>query len=108
MIELYELRQFLAFAKAGTLSEASETLHLSQPALSRNMKKLEEDLGIALFLRQKNRLELNENGMYVLELTKKLLEDANLLAAKARDYDRRNRTITLGCAPPPRPGSLHR
>lgn len=29
MIELYELRQFLAFAKAGTLSEASETLHLS-------------------------------------------------------------------------------
>ncbi len=37
MIELYELRQFLAFAKAGTLSEASETLHLSQPALSRNM-----------------------------------------------------------------------
>ena len=42
MIELYELRQFLAFAKAGTLSEASETLHLSQPALSRNMKKLED------------------------------------------------------------------
>ena len=102
MIELYELRQFLAFAKAGTLSEASETLHLSQPALSRNMKKLEEDLGIALFLRQKNRLELNENGMYVLELTKKLLEDADLLVAKARDYDRRNRTITLGlCAPAP-------
>ena len=102
MIELYKLRQFLAFADAGTLSEASETLHLSQPALSRNMKKLEEDLGISLFLRQKNKLELNENGMYVLELTKKLLEDANLLVAKARDYDRRNRTITLGlCAPAP-------
>ena len=102
MLELYELRQFAAFAKAGTLSEASETLHLSQPALSRNMKKLEEDLGIALFLRQKNKLELNDNGMYVLELTKKLLEDADLLVAKARDYDRRNRTITLGlCAPAP-------
>lgn len=102
MIELYELRQFLAFANAGTLSEASETLHLSQPALSRNMKKLEEDWGISLFLHQKNKLELNENGMYVLELTKKLLEDANLLAAKARDYDRRNHTITLGlCAPAP-------
>ncbi len=102
LIELYELRQFLAFANAGPLSEASETLHLSQPALSRNMKKLEEDWGISLFLHQKNKLELNENGMYVLELTKKLLEDANLLAAKARDYDRRNRTITLGlCAPAP-------
>ena len=41
MIELYELQQFVAFADAGTLSEAAKQLHLSQPALSRNMKKLE-------------------------------------------------------------------
>lgn len=40
MIELYELRQLAAFAEAGTLSEAAEVLHLSQPALSRNMKKI--------------------------------------------------------------------
>ena len=59
MIELYELRQLAAFAEAGTLSEAAEVLHLSQPALSRNMKKLEEDLGISLFERSKNNLELN-------------------------------------------------
>ena len=38
MIELYELRQFITFAETGTLSEAAEVLHLSQPALSRNMK----------------------------------------------------------------------
>ena len=42
MIELYELRQLQAFADTGTLSDAAESLHLSQPALSRNMKKLEE------------------------------------------------------------------
>lgn len=102
MIELYELRQFVAFAETGTLSEAAEILHLSQPALSRNMKKLEEDLGLTLFERKKNRLELNENGNYVLEMANKLLDDADSLAAKARDFDRRNRTITLGiCAPAP-------
>lgn len=102
MIELYVLRQFAAFAFAGTLSEAAELLHLSQPALSRNMKKLENDLGINLFVRSKNKLELNENGEFVLGLTKKLLEDADSLAAKAREFDRRNRTITLGvCAPAP-------
>ena len=102
MIELYELRQFTAFAEAGTLSEAAEVLHLSQPALSRNMKKLEEDLGLTLFERKKNRLTLNENGNYVLELARKLLYDADSFAAKARDFDRRNRTITLGlCAPAP-------
>ena len=102
MIELYELRQFAAFAEAGTLSGAAELLHLSQPALSRNMKTLEDELGITLFERKKNKLELNENGKYVMELTRKLLEDADSFAAKARDFDRRNRTITLGvCAPAP-------
>ena len=102
MIELYELRQFITFAETGTLSEATEVLHLSQPALSRNMKKLEEDLGITLFERRKNKLTLNKNGEYVLDLAKKLLEDADTLATKARDYDRKNRTIFLGvCAPAP-------
>lgn len=102
MIELYELRQFTAFADAKTLSAAAEILHLSQPALSRNMKKLEDELGIPLFERRKNKLTLNKNGEYVLELAKKLLDDADTFAAKARDFDRRNRTISLGvCAPAP-------
>ncbi len=102
MIELYELRQFAAFADCGTLSEAAEILHLSQPALSRNMKKLEEELGIPLFSRRKNRLELNENGKYVYELTKELLAAADSLADKAQAFDRRHRTISLGlCSPAP-------
>ena len=102
MIELYELRQFTAFADAGTLSEAAEILHLSQPALSRNMKKLEDDLGITLFERKKNKLALNENGEYALELARKLLDDADSFASKVRDFDRRNHTISIGtCAPAP-------
>ena len=99
MIELYVLRQFAAFAEAGTLSEAAEILHLSQPALSRNMKKLEEDLGVTLFERKKNKLELNQNGTYVLDLARTLLEDADALAKKVQEFDRKNRTIRLGiCA----------
>lgn len=102
MIELYELRQFAAFASAGTLLDAAESLHLSQPALSRNMKKLEEDLGIPLFIRRKNRLELNENGKYVLTLAKELLADAESLVEKTQTYDRKNRTISFGvCSPAP-------
>lgn len=88
MIELYELRQFSVFADCGTLSEAAEILHLSQPALSRNMKKLEEEIGVPLFNRRKNRLELNENGEYVLSLVKKLLNSADALTAKAQAFDR--------------------
>lgn len=102
MMELYVLRQFVTFADAGTLSEAAEILHLSQPALSRNMKKLETDLGITLFERKKNQLKLNKNGEYVLDLARKLLADTDSFITKARDFDRRNRTISLGlCAPAP-------
>ena len=101
-MELYELRQFMAFAETGTLSEAAKLLHLSQPALSRTMKNLEDDLGVSLFERSRNKLSLNKNGEYVLDLARKLLSDADSLPAKARDFDRRNRTIALGvCSPAP-------
>ena len=102
MIELYELRQFATFADCGTLVEAAEILHLSQPALSRNMKKLEEELGVALFIRRKNKLELNENGKYALALVRELLADADALTQKIQNFDRKNRTIALGvCSPAP-------
>lgn len=101
-MELYELRQFVAFAETGTLSEAAELLHLSQPALSRTMKNLEDDLGVSLFERSRNKLSLNTNGEYVLELARKLLSDADSLPSRVREFDRKNRTITLGiCSPAP-------
>lgn len=101
-MELYELRQFVAFADRGTLSEAAEALHLSQPALSRNMKKLEEEWGVPLFTRRKNRLELNENGAYALGLAREVLAGADALIEKVRSFDKKNRTISLGvCAPAP-------
>lgn len=101
-MELYELQQFVTFADAGTLSEAAQILHLSQPALSRNMKKLENDLEIPLFERTKNKLALNKNGEYVLKMARQLLNDVDTLVANAREYDRKNHTISLGiCAPAP-------
>ena len=57
MVNLYELKQFISFADCGTLVGAAEMLHLSQPALSRNMRNLEKELGITLFVRKKNRIE---------------------------------------------------
>ena len=53
MIEIHLLEQLDAFAEYGTLSEAAEKLHTSQPALTRSMKKLESELGVTLFIRSK-------------------------------------------------------
>ena len=102
MIELFILEQFSAFAKYGTLSEAAESLHLSQPALSRNMKKLEDDLGVSLFDRQKNHMSLNKNGDYFYSISHLLLADAKTLEDRIRDFDRKSKTISVGlCAPAP-------
>lgn len=76
MIELYELRQFAAFAGAGTLSGAAEILHLSQPALSRNMKKLEDELGIILFNRKKNNQKNAKTLCHCLRLFDEELQES--------------------------------
>ena len=52
MIDIFLLEQLDAFARTGTLSRAAEELHITQPALSRNMKKLEATLGVSLFNRK--------------------------------------------------------
>lgn len=68
MIELAQLEQLAAFAEYGTLSKAAEKLHMSQPTLTRAMQKLESAFGVPLFLRTKNRLELNENGKLAADI----------------------------------------
>lgn len=102
MIELYLLEQLAAFSRRGTLSGAAEELHISQPALSQSMKKLEEGLGVPLFERTKNRLVLNENGILAAQLGAKLLEQSREMEERLRLFDRSRRTISLGvCAPVP-------
>lgn len=61
-IRMRHIRCFLAIARAGTLSEAAVSLHITQPAASKTLKELEEILGVALFDRSARRLRLNAAG----------------------------------------------
>lgn len=62
MIELRHLRAFVAVAETGNLSKAGKRLNLSQPALSHQMKSLEEYLGTELFQRKSSPLRLSPAG----------------------------------------------
>lgn len=102
MFELNQLEHLLAFAKYETLSKAAEHLLLSQPALTRSMQKLEEDLGVTLFYRTKNKIQLNDNGQLAVECAEKILYEANNMTERIRSFDRSKHTIYVGsCAPAP-------
>lgn len=71
MIEIYQLEQLIAFADNGTLFEAAEKMHISQPTLTRIMKKLEEEFGVPLFYCIRNKTELNKNEIIALIYARK-------------------------------------
>ncbi|MBQ7479713.1 MAG: LysR family transcriptional regulator [Selenomonadaceae bacterium] len=102
MIEIHLLEQLSAFAEWGTLSAAAEKLHTSQPALTRSMKKLEEELGTTLFARSKNRLALNETGLFAAQCAERVLNEHIEFERRIKAFDRSLHTLSVGfCAPVP-------
>ena len=100
MIEIYLLEQLDAFARFGTLSRASEELHLTQPSLTRSMQKLEELIGVPIFERTKNKLSLNENGLIAAEYARRILDEEDRMVDHLRALDRSTRTISVGAVAP--------
>lgn len=102
MFELHQLEQLIAVAECKTLSAAAEKLHLSQPALSRSMQKLEAELQVPLFTRHKNKIELNENAKMAVDYARKILWQSRDMMEHLRAFDLSRRTIRVGsCAPMP-------
>lgn len=95
MIELYVLNELAAFPKYGTLTAVAEKMNVSQPALSRSMKKLEEDLGVQLFERGKNRIVLNENGKIAAEYAQKVIEAESVFEKKVIEYEQTHRIFSF-------------
>lgn len=83
-MELYQLRSFVTIAKVGQLTRAAEKLHISQPALSAQLKALEDELELTLFERTSNGMELTAAGKQMLEEAEKILSAAQALHNEAR------------------------
>lgn len=96
MIEIYQLEQLIAFEKYGTLSKASQMLHISQPSLSRTMQQLEKEFQVTLFERHKNKIKLNDNGIVAVEYAKKVINQMNTMV----DTVRKNNRINIGSSAP--------
>ncbi len=73
-MELRELKYFLAVAKAESITKAAETLYVTQPNLSRQMKNLEAELGRQLFERGRRKITLTEAGKLLKKRAAEILE----------------------------------
>ncbi|BBH20195.1 LysR family transcriptional regulator [Paenibacillus baekrokdamisoli] len=72
-MELLQLQYFLAVARLEHVTEAAQSLHVSQSSLSKTIQRLEEDLGVPLFDRKGRKLRLNEFGSRFLRRAERAL-----------------------------------
>jgi DNA-binding transcriptional LysR family regulator len=87
MMDWDKLRIFHAVADAGSLTHAGDTLHLSQSAVSRQIRALEEGLNTTLFHRHARGLILTEQGELLFDATKHMTKRLDAAAARIRDSE---------------------
>ena len=78
------LRHFQTVAVCGSYSRGAELLHVSQPAVSRTIRKLEDELGTALFKRHGHGVSLTEAGKILLTRSQSILSQLNQTKAEVR------------------------
>jgi DNA-binding transcriptional LysR family regulator len=83
-MELRHLRYFVAVVDAGGVSRAAERLHVSQPALSRQIGDLERHLGVRLFDRVGRRLVLTRDGSDLLGRSRRVLAEVDSVTARGQ------------------------
>lgn len=96
MLSYEDMQYIIAFAKAHTLSQVAEKYNISQPTITRSMKKAESEFGVSLFDRTKNSIKLNNNGILAVDEISVILKRTEEMFQKVRAYDRANRTISIG------------
>ena len=72
-MEIFQLIQFQAVAELEHMTRAAQRLNVAQPALSRTIQNLENELGASLFDRSGRRMRLNENGRILLRYSRQIL-----------------------------------
>ena len=98
-MEIRVLRYFMEIAREENMTKAAERLHISQPSLSKEIKKLEDELGHTLFIRTNKNMRLNDEGM----LLRKRAEDILAMVDKTTEEFGLLDSITggeirIGCA----------
>lgn len=97
MLERIHLATLLETERQGSLTAAAEVLHVTQSALSHSMKKLEQQLGTAIWFREGRNLRLTQAGQYLHAVAQRLLPQLTLAEERLRQYAQGERgTLRIG------------
>lgn len=97
-----QLEHIACVARTGSISRAAAELHMSQPALSRSIRRLEDELGCGLLRRTANRSALTEAGCIAADYADDLLRTYRRMRDELSSLETRRRTLRIGtCAPAP-------
>ena len=100
-MEFHQLKYFVAAAEELSMSRAAERVHVSQPALSRQIRLLEEEMGLQLFDRIRQRIHLTEAGKFYLIKARQLLCDSEMAVQRTQEkFGGVRRTLRLGFLSP--------
>jgi LysR family hydrogen peroxide-inducible transcriptional activator len=97
-MEIYQLRYFVAAAEAGSFTAAAKRNHVSQPSLSQQIKRLEDELGHRLFDRLGRRVELTQAGHTFYERSLRILQEVDDASRAVRDRSG-GATVRFGVIP---------
>jgi DNA-binding transcriptional LysR family regulator len=99
-INLRQLRAFATIGRLRSFTRAADALHATQPALSAQIRDLEESLGVKLFDRSTRSVTLTQAGEDLLPVVDNVLGDIGSVVARARDVARRNTgRVTVAALP---------
>lgn len=96
-MELRHLRSFVVVAEELNFRRAAEVVHITQPALSQQIKQLEDEIGVALFVRSHHKVELTAAGKTLYARAQAILRATKQAAAEARAVETGEAgTVTIG------------
>ncbi len=100
-MEFLQLNYFQTVAKLEHMTQAAKQLHVSQPALSKIISRLEKELGVQLFDRKKHSIRLNENGRAFLKRVERILHEAKQGTKEVQDLNGlKERSVSVSMALP--------
>ena len=97
-MELRVLRYFLGVAREQNITAAAESLHVTQPTLSKQLMDLEEELGTKLFLRGNRKITLTESGEYLRQRAQEIVDLADKTQSSFQSTEKNiSGNVSIGC-----------